>query len=324
MKDWVKITLMVVGIAWGLGDCVNKYKMKDWSSQNKPETFSETHSPMEEMQEPITTIRVYGRVTRALNWFFRTCECCDSVLRRKLCEEKRNKLREEIIGKLLIDWIEISDLERGEKGEGWVEVELEREVQDVYCEKCLGGSMENSGLKITGYDSDKHIIEFTLYHLMVKREGLGDRMAPLEGMCPRPPRVSEEEYRNMCWGPYLITFDPSVILKTQFNPEFDILETIGDQQPFKKITKEFSSNEEAMEWLKGRKGTIKYLIRVEKPFSIYHPDFNICFYGLIGDIVGYRVETWGEEEWGVKLRKEILVSYPAGEWEIILEQEEKK
>jgi hypothetical protein len=296
MKDWEKIVLMVVGVLWGLGDCANKYKVKEYL-QTESENPSEIQTPsfetqitsslvtlstrtiLDEMLGPETTTNEYYGTIGTASRIFVPCERCENIVERRLCEKQRNELRGEIIGKLVTMTVEVKDVKK---------------LEETYYEETVLADYGHEGyiwgypvLKITDYDPDKHIMEFTLYHLMVKID-YGSYEAP-----------------TGCWkgypnGPYFITFDPSIILKTQWDEE-EWRETLWSEYklspqfaklPFKKFTKEFSSDEEAEKWQENRRIGVWYVIRIEGPFAIYHPETGYCFYGLKGDIVGYKVTTW--------------------------------
>jgi tetratricopeptide (TPR) repeat protein len=182
--------------------------------------------------------------------------------------------------------------------------------------------LENYLIKITDYDIQNHIIYFTLYHLAEKFYGES------ETMCGN----------NLSDGAYFITYNPDII------PTFESIDQIN-QQPFKKFSKKFQSDEEATEWKRGE-FRVEYIVKIKKAFVVYRPptlieEFSIkgmkelnrliggkmnisnkvCVYGITGDIVGYRVYKLKENG-----EKEILLSYPEDYWIAVdaMEKREKE
>jgi hypothetical protein len=290
MKGWKKMVLMVIGGLFGLGYCADKYKLKDrrlqtesggpLETQTTIKLQNEIETLMEEMPEPETTA-IYGRLEDVLVRFFDECMRCKNIVEKAVCEKERAKVREEIAGKLVEftgeidikgwDWREGKGLDvRGYCGEGWA-------VQ-IY-----------PVLKIENYNPENHIMRFGIYDLVAIRSQTWGKFR--EEMCPNGDPM----------GPYFIAVSPphlrTQIVKEEKKCEEKLVAGYGRCIPFeevlfKEFLKEFSSDEEAIEWQKDRKFGIRYVIRIERPFAVYEPEADKCVYGLMGDIVGYKVTTW--------------------------------
>jgi hypothetical protein len=283
MKTIVKI-ILIVGFSYCFAGMAFSIQPASKSSKKMPESI--TAKDLEgKIDFSLTLVDVMGK-------YFE--ECKGDIVDIRICEERRNRVRREIVGKLVYFRDFPPHVVRGKcyhKGE-WREVEADYPP-------CIA---------MTDYDAQKHIGTFTIYY-------------PVVG-------GNQGNFSNCTdFSSYLLflTYDPSRMFTLKDLPGH--LFPDETPLPFKTFSKKFQTDEEALQWQKEVNLQVEYIIKVKKPFKLYVEEwggYGIVqnnWEGLVGDIIAYRVSKLLSGE----IVEEVLLSYPGEDWwKVIDEMKERE
>jgi hypothetical protein len=249
------------------------------------------------MPEAITAKDLEGKIDFSLTLgdvlekFFKECEWEGDIVDVKICENRRDEFRKEIVGKLIYFRKEI----------------VGKLIYYEGGEEC--GGERFSLLAMTDYDVQKHVITFTIFYPVIEQGGYYfltyDPSRILTLKCP--PEITPLPFK---------TFSKKVQSDeeaSQWKEEgaFQVEYIIKVKKPFKL-----------------RKPPQRHVSNLRGVRYVYY-DVEHNYKGLLGDIVSYRVsevKVKGIEEEGERQeKKEVLLSYPGEDWwKVIDEMKERE